>query len=67
MILECCQLSSVVKISAIAEELDLSVQAVHQYLKRRRVTCRRDNGAYRASDYWSKDVQSAYRYWRRRF
>ena len=65
--LKCCKNKTSVEIKDVANELDLSVQAVHQYLKRKNVTPRRVRGAYRPNMFNASEVQDAYKYWRRRF
>ena len=64
--LKCCKDGNFVEITKVAFELGISVQAVHQYLKRKGVSPYQTSGAYRPYIFRSEDVQEAYRYWTKR-
>ncbi|KKM95342.1 hypothetical protein LCGC14_1189150 [marine sediment metagenome] len=67
MILSCCKKEYPVTAYQVANELKMSVQAIHQYLKRSRV--KPVKSGYRGTPalYDTKDIAEAYRYWHRRF
>ncbi len=65
--LKCCKNKTSIKVSDVAYELNISVQAVHQYLKRKGVCPQRVRGAYRPNMFLASEVQEAYRYWKPRF
>jgi len=67
MELKCCKGKNDVEVVAIAKETGISVQAVHQFLKRRGVKPSRRRGAYRRNDYSCYDVVRAYEDWRPRW
>ncbi len=65
--LKCCKNKKSIKVSAVADELNISVQAVHQYLKRKGVSPQRVRGAYRPNMFLTVEIQKAYKYWKPRF
>ncbi len=62
--LRCCEHSKVVTVLEVSLELSVSVQAVHQFLKRHGVRPCSRKRAYHANLYWSLDVYQAYGCWR---